>query len=342
MSRLSDAADVLYAADPEDFIDRRKALAVEARAAGDKAVAKDIAALGKPTRSAWLVNRLVRDDPTVPAQLAELGGQLRSGESSLDGESIRKLSVARRKLVDSLVRAAVDQAGEAVSAAVRDEVADTFNAALADPDIAGQVGAGVVVRAIRWAGFGPGVGTGTALDPAAAFQLGPAPAQPKPSAPRPASPRPAPANPAQAKPTQAKPAQAKPAPAKPTPAKQQRAAAEQALAEAITTAQAAAAVERDQQEAVRLVVEQHSADRERLADAERALADAHQRLAQAQRAVGQAEHDQADAEQRLAKSRQSLSRERNRAKDAGSSARQAAAAQKRAQQALDRLPAQAP
>ncbi len=314
MSQVTDAADVLYAADPEEFVALRKDLAADARAAGDRAAAKEIAALGKPTRSAWLVNRLVRGDPSVAERLADLGGQLRDGEAALDGASIRKLSAARRQLVDSLVRAAVAQAGEPVSASVRDEVSGTFNAALADPDVATQVSAGTVVRAIQWAGFSPGVGT--ALDPAAAFQLGPAAAAPaKPAARAKATPKAAPED----------------------KRAQQRAVAEQAVAEAATAAKAAAAAERDQQEAVRIVVEQHSADRERLAQAERDLADAHQALALAQRAITRAEQDQAEAEQRLARSRQGLSRERDRLKTAGSAARQAATALKRSQQALDQL-----
>lgn len=331
MSRVSDAADVLYGADPEEFVERRKQLAADARAAGDRAAAKEIAALGKPTRSAWLVNRLTREDASVAGRISELGEQLRSGEASLDGASIRKLSVARRELVDSLVRAAVAHSDEPVSAGVRDEIASTLNAALADPDVAGQVAAGTVVRTIQWAGFGPGVGT--ALDPAAAFQHGPAAA---------------PAQPARAKPNSraskagASKADAAKAPAAKAPPEdkraQQRAAAEQTVAEATEAAEAAAAAERDQQEAVRIVVEQNSADRDRLAQSERDLADAQQALVLAQRAVTRAEQEQSDAEQRHARSRQSLAKERDRLKAAATAARQAAAALKRAQQALDRLP----
>src|SRR5580698_9622545 len=81
------AAAELYSADPDGFVARRKELAAQARAAGDAAAAKQITALGKPTKSAWLVNRLVRTDPSVPARLAELAGQLRANATSLDGAS---------------------------------------------------------------------------------------------------------------------------------------------------------------------------------------------------------------------------------------------------------------
>ncbi len=169
---VSAAASELYSADPDVFTERRRELAAQARAAGDRAAAKAIGALGKPTRSAWVVNKLVRADPGVPARLAELGDRLRAGEAALDGASIRELSRARRDLIDSLVRQALAEAGQqSASAAMRDEVTDTFSAALADPDIAGQVAAGTLVRAVHWAGFGPGIGT--------AAPSGPGPARPK-------------------------------------------------------------------------------------------------------------------------------------------------------------------
>ncbi len=330
--RVSEAADELYSADPEVFTARRKELAAQARAAGDKQAAKQIAGLGKPTRSAYLVNHLVRSDPSVSARLTELSGQLHAGEAALDGAGIRKLSIARRELIDALVREAIARAGDPPpSAAVREEITSTFNAALADREVAAQVAAGTVLRAASWAGFGPGIGT--AADPAAAFQLGAAAAPA-----RPATPAKAPA-----KASSARASAARPAPAKLSPAErreQQRAEAEHALAEATSAAGSAAAAERDQQEAVRLVVEQHASDRGRLTDAEQAIADAHQLLAQAQRALADAEREHADAEQRLTRSRQSLARERDRLAAAGTQARQATAARKRAQQALDRLAAQ--
>ncbi|HET9894189.1 MAG TPA: hypothetical protein VFQ44_04590 [Streptosporangiaceae bacterium] len=335
---MSEAADELYSADPEEFIARRKGLAAQARAAGDRDAAKRIAGLGKPTRSASLVNHLVRSDPSVSARLAELSGQLHAGEAALDGAGIRKLSIARRELIDTLVREAIAQAGEPPpSAAVREELTSTFNAALADPDVAAQVAAGTVLRAASWAGFGPGIGT--AMDPAAAFQLGPAAAK----APAPAKPAKTPPAKPPGKPA-AKPA-AKPAKRRPSPAERrerQRTQAEDAVTETTRAAEAAAAAERDQREAVRLVVEQHASDRERLTEAERAVADAREQLARAQRAVADTEREHADAEQRLARSRQTLARERDRLTDAGTQARQAAAALKRAKQALGRLQAQRP
>jgi hypothetical protein len=152
---LQSAADELYAGDLADFTERRKELAAGARAAGEPAAAKEIAALRKPTRSAWVVNRLVRADPGVPGELSALAGELRAAEAALDGPRIRELSQARRELVDGLVRQALGMMGESArSAALQEEVTAIFGAALADPQVAGQLAAGTLVRAEQRAGFG--------------------------------------------------------------------------------------------------------------------------------------------------------------------------------------------
>ncbi len=165
---VGDAIAELYAGDPDAFVERRRELASQARAAGNREAAKAIAGLGKPTRSAWIVNNLIHADPGVAVSLAELGGKLRSGDA-LDGANIRELSRERRELVDALVRRAMAEASQgSPSVALRDEVTDTFNAALADPDVAEQVTAGTLLKAVHWAGFGPGIGSAVSSGPARA------------------------------------------------------------------------------------------------------------------------------------------------------------------------------
>ncbi len=105
---LADAKAELYQGDPEEFMARRGELVAQAREAGETAVAKQIGALRKPTRSAWVVNRLVRADPEVTARLAALAAELRDG--GLDGGRIRELTAARARLVDELTRQALDDA----------------------------------------------------------------------------------------------------------------------------------------------------------------------------------------------------------------------------------------
>ena len=148
---LADAVARLYEADPDEFMPLRKDLAETARAAGDKDAAKKITGLRKPTRSAWVVNRLVRTDPEVSGRLAALAAELREAEQSRQGSRIRELSAARARLVDELTRQAL--AGlPAPAAAVREEVTATLDAALADPEVAASLG--TLVRAAHWAGFG--------------------------------------------------------------------------------------------------------------------------------------------------------------------------------------------
>jgi hypothetical protein len=151
---LQDAAAQLYAAAPHEFVSRRAALAAQARTAGDARAAKQIAALRKPTQSAWVVNQLARADPAAATQLTELGAELRQAQRTLDGTAIRELSVRRRELVDDLARRAFAAVGQqAPPAALREEVTTTLAAALADPEIASQLAAGTMARVARSDGF---------------------------------------------------------------------------------------------------------------------------------------------------------------------------------------------
>jgi hypothetical protein len=159
---LAEATSELYESDPEDFTARRATFAAHAREAGESAVAKQISALRKPTRSAWVVNHLVRADPDVTGRLADLNGELQQAVSA-DGARIRELTGARAKLVDELTQQALKAASLASPpAALREEVTATFDAAIADPEVAGRLGS--LVRAERYAGFGP-VAPGAAPPP---------------------------------------------------------------------------------------------------------------------------------------------------------------------------------
>jgi hypothetical protein len=170
---LAEAKAELYQADPEDFMRRRQELVAVAREAGQAAAAKEIGALRKPTRSAWVVNRLVRRDPEVTERLAALAAELRGAGPSMDGGRIRELSAARARLVDELTRQALDDL-PVPPAAVREEVTATLDAALADPEVAANLG--TLVRAAHWAGFGLGAAPASAPPPARTRK--PAPAEP--------------------------------------------------------------------------------------------------------------------------------------------------------------------
>ncbi|HJY93542.1 MAG TPA: hypothetical protein VJ371_01220 [Streptosporangiaceae bacterium] len=237
---LADAVAELYQGDPEEFMARRGELVAQAREAGQAAVAKQIGALRKPTRSAWVVNRLVRADPEVTTRLAALAAELRDTGPSMDGGRIRELTAARAQLVDELTRQALDDL-PATPAAVREEVRATFDAALADPEVAANLG--TLVRAAHWAGFGL------------------APALPIPGSGAPASPPPA----AKTK---------KPAPAEASAERERRhrekiISAERAVADADRAADAANAAERELEDAVRRLEAELAQARQQLADARR-------------------------------------------------------------------------
>jgi hypothetical protein len=153
--RVAAAVAELYGADPDAFTERRKALAGEAREAGEKQSAAAITALRKPTRAAWVVNRLARADPGAPARLAAMAAELRDAERAKDGPRLRELSAARGALIDALTAQALAAAGTPdPPPSLRAEVTDTLTAALGDPETAAAFAAGALTKAAQWSGFG--------------------------------------------------------------------------------------------------------------------------------------------------------------------------------------------
>jgi hypothetical protein len=112
-----------------------------------------------------MINQLVRADPEVAGRLVQLGDELRAAAAALDGAKIRELSQERRRVVDSLIRQALEHAGEeAPSAALREDLTATFGAAVADPQVAQELAAGTLLRPVHRADFSPGL-PGLALVP---------------------------------------------------------------------------------------------------------------------------------------------------------------------------------
>jgi hypothetical protein len=253
---LPDAVAELYEADPDEFTGRRAELAAAAREAGEPAVAKQITALRRPTRSAWVVNRLVRADPEVRPRLDALAADLRAAAGSADGARIRELTAARSRLVDELTRAALRVSElPAPPAALREEVTATLDAAIADPQVAADLG--TLVRAAHWSGFG-----------LASLPEG--------------TPAPAPA--AARKPKT-------PAPAESETEREDRRRekiieAERALAQADQDVEAATTAERDLEEAVRHLEAELADARQRLAEARRQSYRAESRQQRAARQLG--------------------------------------------------------
>jgi hypothetical protein len=148
-----DATRQLYAVVPDEFMAKRNELADQARKNGDTGAANAISKLRKPTVGAWIVNAYVLEDPSVVDRLTKLGDRLRAAQDKLDATKLRELTAERRDLVNEVTTEAFRRADRTQpTAALRDEVSGTFEAAIADEDIAARLGR--LQRAEQWSGFG--------------------------------------------------------------------------------------------------------------------------------------------------------------------------------------------
>ncbi|GAA1646198.1 hypothetical protein ACFQY4_30470 [Catellatospora bangladeshensis] len=155
----------LYTALPEEFVAARDAAAAAAKAAGHGPQATAIKRLRRPTVAAWLVNLLAHRAPERITELAELGTELREAQRRLRGDELRALTVRRRELLSRLADEAEQLAVKAQPSLTparlpRTEVEETLAAALADDDVAAQVRAGTVIKAVSYTGFGTVLPTG--------------------------------------------------------------------------------------------------------------------------------------------------------------------------------------
>jgi hypothetical protein len=155
---LDEIAEELYGVPPEEFVEARTAARDRARAAGDKELAKAVAALPKPTTAAWLANLLVRRRPEEVAQLRELGEMLRQAQANLSGDQLRQLGQQRNQVVAALARQARGLAhaeGHDVSSSVAEQVEGTLRAAVVDPDAGEALAGGRLTTALSYSGLGP-------------------------------------------------------------------------------------------------------------------------------------------------------------------------------------------
>jgi len=336
--RLAAAVAELYGTPPEEFTGRRGELAAAARDGGDRAAARAIGALRRPTRAAWVVNRLARADPDAPPRLAEMAAALRAAQQAGQGRRLRELSAERDALIDGLTSQALAAAEVTDSpASLRLEVTQTLTAAMADPGVATDFAAGTLTRAVQWSGFGvlpadagPGTDAGADGDGDAGSAVAGAVTGRTTTAGTTRAHR--------AGPTRAKTAgtnraeEAGTARAKTAPAARGGKAGT-ARAEAATARRQAAEAERQAAEADRL--ERAAADRaarrrEQQEEAERVLASASAAAAEAVGAEDRLEAEVRDLEERLGQARSELTAARLRA-------RRAEAAERRARHALDQL-----
>ncbi|RBY90987.1 hypothetical protein [Blastococcus sp. TF02A-30] len=154
---FDEVADELYAVPPDDFIALRTTRQDEAKDDGDRALAKAIGGLPKPSTAAWVCNLLVRARRAEIEGLVELGGLLREAQENLAGDELRALNKQRAQLLNALGRQAAALAreqGHRVSTAIAGQVEDTLRAAMADPEAGEALLSGRLTGALSYSGLG--------------------------------------------------------------------------------------------------------------------------------------------------------------------------------------------
>jgi hypothetical protein len=171
-----DIGDELYALAPQAFTAARDGYIAEAKEAGGRALAADLAALKRPSVAAGLVNLVALRRPDSVERLIQLGQTIREAQGNVTPQQLRDLSARRRKELDDVVSLAQSLAAERGDAtptrAALTEVESTFAAAMADDASARVVRDGRAIRALSYSGFGEAAGGASA---AAVFGTAPPP-----------------------------------------------------------------------------------------------------------------------------------------------------------------------
>lgn len=147
----------LYGHPPAEFVARRDELVKQARADGDRLLAKQIKALRRPSAGAWYLNASARASLASLRELTNLGQQLRDAQSAGDFAALRELAARRNPVVAAVVRelvAELARVGTTATPSGLDEVRGTLASALADPEVADQLRRGRLDRPHNYSGFG--------------------------------------------------------------------------------------------------------------------------------------------------------------------------------------------
>jgi hypothetical protein len=155
-----DALDRLFHGPLEEFTSARNELAKSLRSDGEAEAADWVKSLRKPSRGAWLVNRLATLKADEVRRLLEVGDELRAAQEEMlagatDREKLREAARREQEAVDSLLRTA-DAIGRehGVGAQILTRVGETLQAAAGDPELAEAIRRGRVTREQRAASIG--------------------------------------------------------------------------------------------------------------------------------------------------------------------------------------------
>jgi hypothetical protein len=149
--------DDLYQLPPDAFTTARDALAAELKAAGDREGAARVKGLRRPSRAAWVVNRLVKAEPDLVEELLGAGGELRQAHrqaaSGKGSSELRAAAAAERRAVEALLGRAAAILGGPPSPAIAEAIRNTLHSASSDDVARDLVTSGRVVEEMRTTGF---------------------------------------------------------------------------------------------------------------------------------------------------------------------------------------------
>lgn len=147
--------DELYRGHPDGFVAGRNELAKELRAEGDRDAADRVKKLRRPSVAAWLINRTALSSPEPIEEFARVSQELeeaqrRALEGDDDAVAEWRAAAAREReanaaVVDVAAGLARDS-GHSVNPRALELVAETLQAAAADPDLRERVMSGRLER----------------------------------------------------------------------------------------------------------------------------------------------------------------------------------------------------
>lgn len=144
----------LYGLPPDRFTAERNALASRLRAGGEQEAAAEVAALRKPSLSAWAVNQLVRERTPQLADLWKAAERLRKAHGGKG--DFRQAVEAEREALETLLASAAEllrRRGHRGGDPLLQRVRATLQAAAADPGARRRVEAGTLDEDLAPPGF---------------------------------------------------------------------------------------------------------------------------------------------------------------------------------------------
>lgn len=156
---LDDAVAAVLREPPDRFVAARKAMVAKLKADGDREGAATVAALRKPSVTAWAVNRLSVEHPDVLDALITAGDEVRAaqGAGRGAGDHLRESMRGQREAVSdatAMATAILKDAGKAATTAAAERITTTLHAVAADPTAAEAARKGHLAQDLDAPGFG--------------------------------------------------------------------------------------------------------------------------------------------------------------------------------------------